>query len=417
LWRFAPIPEHILRGDGKIDVTLSGTVAKPVLRGSMTLNDGFYESLEYGTVLKSLDLAVGFDGQRARINRLSATDGEKGKVEGTGEIAFDAEAGFPFDATLTLTELTAVRRDDVQASASGKIGASGSMKKATVTSKLTTDLVEIRVLDRLPPEVATLDVVEVGRSGKERTEEKPEQPVTADIDLDIEVEMPRRVFVRGRGIDSEWKGNIKVTGPAGAPLIGGYLSLVRGTITVVGKTFRMESGNVVLPDRADAEPELSLTATYTGQSLTVTANVDGPLTKPSISLTSSPALPQDEIVSRVLFDKSTSKLSAYEAAQLGLAIAELSGKGGGGGIMDFARKTLGVDVLQVESVETEAGSKPVVGAGKYVTDDVYVGVKQGASPESSSVGVEVEVTPNIFLESDVRRSGQSDVGVKFKYDY
>jgi translocation and assembly module TamB len=149
----------------------------------------------------------------------------------------------------------------------------------------------------------------------------------------------------------------------------------------------------------------------------VTANVDGPLTKPSISLTSSPALPQDEIVSRVLFDKSTSKLSAYEAAQLGLAIAELSGKGGGGGIMDFARKTLGVDVLQVESVETEAGSKPVVGAGKYVTDDVYVGVKQGASPESSSVGVEVEVTPNIFLESDVRRSGQSDVGVKFKYDY
>lgn len=417
LWRFAPLPEHLMRGEGKIDVTLSGTLAKPDLRGAMTLTDGYYESLEYGTVLKPLDLAIDFDGQRAKITRLSAGDGGTGKLDGKGEIAFDAEAGFPFDLALTLKELTAVRRDDVQASASGSLSISGSTKKAKLESKLTTDQVEIRVLDRLPPEVANLDVVEIGRFGKDRTREKPERPVTADIDLAIDVEMPRRVFVRGRGIDSEWKGNIKVTGPASDPRIGGYVTLVRGIITVVGKTFQMESGTVVLPDRANAEPELSLKATYTGRSIAVTANVDGPVSKPTITLSSSPSLPQDEIVSRVLFDKSTSKLSAYEAAQLALAVAELSGKGGAGGIMDFARKTLGVDVLQVESVETEKGSQPVVGAGKYVTDDVYVGVKQGATAESSSVGVEVELTPHISVESDVRRDGQSDVGVKFKYDY
>jgi translocation and assembly module TamB len=417
LWRFAPLPEHLMRGEGKIDVTLSGTMAKPDLRGSMTLSDGYYESLEYGTVLRPLDLAIDFDGRRAKITRLSAGDGGTGKLDGKGEIAFDAEAGFPFDLALTLKALTAVRRDDVQASVSGNLSISGSTKKAKLESKLTTDEVEIRVLDRLPPEVATLDVVEIGRFGKDRTRVKPERPVTADIDLAIDVEMPRRVFVRGRGIDSEWKGNLKVTGPASDPRIGGYVTLVRGIITVVGKTFQMESGTVVLPDRANAEPELSLKATYTGRSIAVTANVDGPVSKPTITLSSSPSLPQDEIVSRVLFDKSTSKLSPYEAAQLALAVAELSGKGGAGGIMDLVRKTLGVDVLQVESVETEKGSQPVVGAGKYVTDDVYVGVKQGATPESSSVGVEVELTPHISVGSDVRRDGQSDVGVKFKYDY
>ena len=380
LWRFAPLPEHLFRGAGKIDVTLSGTVATPDLRGTMTLTDGFYESLEYGTVLRPLDLEIAFDGRRARITRLSAGDGDAGKLDGKGEIAFDAEAGFPFDLALTLKELTAVRRDDVQASASGDLSVGGSMKEAKIASKLTTDLVEIRVLDRMPPEVVILDVIEVGRFGQEPTRGKPEKPITADIDLAIDVEMPRRVFVRGRGIDSEWKGNLKVTGPASDPRVGGYLALVRGQLTVVGKTFQMDSGNVVLPDRPNAEPELSLTASHTGRSLTVKAQVEGPVSKPKITLSSSPSLPQDEIVSRVLFDKSTSKLSPYEAAQLGFAIAELSGKGGAGGVMDFARKTLGVDVLQVQSVETAKGSEAVVGAGKYLTEDVYLGVKQGATP-------------------------------------
>lgn len=417
LWRFSPLTEHLLRGNGKIDLALSGTAAKPNLQGSLVLDQGYYESLEFGTVLKPLNLTVEFDGQAARITRLDAGDGSGGKVDGKGSFSFDTDAGFPFDLSLKLAALTAVRRDDVQASASGDFSVAGSMKEAKVESKLTTDRVEVRVLDRLPPEVATLDVVEIGRLGKVEKKKDEPSPLADNIELAIDVEMPRRVFVRGRGIDSEWKGNLKVTGPASAPVVAGYVALVRGQLTVVGKTFQMESGTVVLPDRANEEPTLSLVATYSGRNLTVRAQVEGPVSKPTITLSSVPSVPQDEIVSQILFDKSSSKLSAFEAAQLALALAELAGKGGSGGVLDFARKTLGVDVLQIESVDTGDGAKPVVGAGKYITDDVYVGVKQGASPESTSVGVEVEVTPNIFLESDVRRSGESDVGVKFKYDY
>ena len=86
--------------------------------------------------------------------------------------------------------------------------------------------------------------------------------------------------------------------------------------------------------------------------------------------------------------------------------------------MEFARKTLGVDVLRLETTRTSSGDEAAaVRAGKYVTDDVYVGVKQGATTESGTVGVEVEVTPNIVVESEVRRSGESDTSVKFKLDY
>jgi autotransporter translocation and assembly factor TamB len=420
LWRFVPLSEHLLRGPGKVDIKLVGTLAQPALEGSVSLARGYYESLEFGTVLRALNLDIAFEGRQLRIARLTANDGGEGKLVGSGQVALDPDGGFPFDLSARLDKLTVIRRDDVQASASGTAKLNGSASKAKIQSDITTDQVEIRVLDRLPPEVASLDVVEIGRGGKlppPRKTEAAVAPTPFDLELGIQIAMPRRVFVRGRGIDSEWKGNIRVGGTANKPAIAGYLALVRGQMTVVGKTFHLEDGSVFLPETGEGEPEISVSAVYSARDLTVRAEVEGPVSTPEVTLTSTPAMPKEEIVSHVLFNKSSSNLSVYEAAQLGLALAELTGQGGGGGVMDFVRKTIGVDSLQIESTETSKGTVPVVGAGKYLTDDVYVGVKQGATPESSSVGVEVEVLPNISVESEVRRSGASDVGVKFKLDY
>jgi autotransporter translocation and assembly factor TamB len=418
LWRFVPLSEHLLRGPGKIDVRLVGTLAEPALEGSVSLSNGYYESLEFGTVLRALNLDTAFDGRQRRVARLRASDGGEGKLVGSGKVALDPGAGFPFDLSARLDKLTAIRRDDVEASASGTVTLSGSTRKAGIRSEITTDQVEIRVLDRLPPEVATLDVVEVGHGGKlppARKSEAASPPL--DLDLGIDIAMPRRVFVRGRGIDSEWKGNIKVGGTASKPTVAGYLALVRGQMTVVGKTFYLDSGSLFLPDTGGDEPEILVSAVHSARDLTVRAQVEGPVSTPTITLSSTPALPQEEIVSHILFGKSATKLIVYEAAQLALALSELTGSGGGGGVLDFVRKTIGVDSLQIESTETATGTVPVVGAGKYLTEDVYVGVKQGATPDSSSIGVEVEVLPNVSVESEVRRSGASDVGVKFKLDY
>ena len=83
---------------------------------------------------------------------------------------------------------------------------------------------------------------------------------------------------------------------------------------------------------------------------------------------------------------------------------------------DFARDLIGVDVLDVGTTDGPAGGAEV-SAGKYITDEVFVGVKQGTTPGSSAVEVEVELTPNISLNGDVGSAGQSDIGVQFKWDY
>jgi len=414
LTAFAPMPDHRLSGDGTIDLSLVGTLAQPAVDGTVAITNGRYESLEYGTMLQNFELAASVTRDKVTLSRLSASDGTKGKVTGQGGLSIDPERGFPFDFGIALEQFRAVHRDDVTALLGGPITLNGALDAPRIKARLTTETVEINLATELPASVATLDVVEIRDGVVQQDPEKEEQAAAVDAELDIVVDMPRRVFVRGRGLDSEWAGRITVEGSSADPKISGNVDLVRGQLSLVGKVFRLDKGRVTLPASANSEPSLDVTAIHKGRALTVTARMSGPLSKPELDLTSSPEVPRDEIISRVLFDKSASELTPGEAAQLALAIRDLTGKGGGMDVLGFVRRTMGVDVLRVNTTED---GRAAVEAGRYLTDDVYLGVSQGADPESSSAGVEVELTPNITIESEVTRSGANKSGVRFQLDY
>lgn len=418
VWPYLPLDMHRLAGDSSVDIRLAGTVGTPQVDGKVTLVKGRYENLLSGTVLGDLTIDVVLAGDRVKIEQFSATDGGKGSMEITGGATVDPKQGFPFDVRTTLNDFTLMRRDDVIAAASADITLSGTAEKSKVAGTVTTTGVEIQLIDQLPPTVVELDVTEINGPAGTRVVSADRRAAgpTPRVDLDVLVQMPRRVFVRGRGLDSEWGGTIKVSGTAAEPKADGKLDLVRGQVSVVGKTFKLDSGSVTLPPGDEISPEIDVVAIHSGDSLETTVRIAGPVANPEITFSSVPDLPQDEIIAKMLFNKSAAGLSPIEAVQLAAALAELTG-GGGGGVMDFARKTLGVDVLRVESDGTGSDASPALNVGKYVTDGVYVGVKQGITPESSSVGVEVEITPNISVDSNVRQNGASETGVKFKLDY
>ena len=131
----------------------------------------------------------------------------------------------------------------------------------------------------------------------------------------------------------------------------------------------------------------------------------GPVSAPKLTLTSSPAVPQDEILARVLFGRGLGQITAGEGLQVAAAAANLAG--GGFDVLDKVRGGLGLDRLGFGSVAnrlTGSTPKPVAGgaatgaaltAGKYVADGVYVGASQGLTPGSSKAVVEIEVLPRV----------------------
>jgi translocation and assembly module TamB len=149
--------------------------------------------------------------------------------------------------------------------------------------------------------------------------------------------------------------------------------------------------------------------------MTAEVKVSGPATLPSITLSSSPPYPSDEILARLLFGKSLETLTPLQALQLAQAVRTLAG-GGGLDVFGKTRKLLGMDQLELMQSDEDEG-EAAIRAGKYINDRIYFQVEQGVGSASSKASVEVELSPNLSLETEIGADSGGGVGVKWRWDY
>jgi translocation and assembly module TamB len=159
-------------------------------------------------------------------------------------------------------------------------------------------------------------------------------------------------------------------------------------------------------------PELDLLAQTQAADITAYIAVTGPAVKPTFAFTSDPSLPQDEILSRVLFQKPSGNLSAVQALQLANAAASLAG---GGDSFERLRKTLGVDSLDVSSSST--GNGAAVGVTRAINDRISVGVRTSSKPQDNGVSLDIDVTRHIRVQGGVDAGGGSSAGVGAQWEY
>ena len=102
----------------------------------------------------------------------------------------------------------------------------------------------------------------------------------------------------------------------------------------------------------------------TRRGLTARISVTGPAAHPAFAISSNPSLPEDEILSRVLFQRSSGSLSPFQALELANAVGTLSGQADA---FESMRKSLGVDSLDIS---TSATGDPLVSATHAINDRV-----------------------------------------------
>ena len=414
------------RAAGKVDLALAltGTVEQPEVAGRLALANGTYENGTAGAVVRDFAVELVGDRRQVTLQRFSGNDGGAGTISGTGTVAIDPAAGFPHAMAFNFRNFTVVRREEGEVPVDGELTLTGSVDSLRLAGELTVPKAELRLPDSLPPEVVTLDVVEVGgargtaagEDGSARTVAEAGAPDQAlALDLDMVIVMPGQVFVRGRGLTSEWRGRLAITGPAAEPLITGALELVRGSFDLLGKTLDLTQGSVRFDEDVANDPAIAALATADLADAVARIEISGRASAPEVRLASDPPLPEDEILARLLFGTQVGALTPLQAVQLANGLATLSGTGGAG-IIDTVRSALGADILEVRSTgeDATAGS---VRAGKYLTRDVMISVEQGTAQGSGKATLEVEVNKNITVETDVGADSQSSIGVNIKTDY
>ena len=191
------------------------------------------------------------------------------------------------------------------------------------------------------------------------------------VRLDVNVSAPNRMFVRGRGLDAELGGSVRLTGPiTGIQPVGGF-RLIRGRLSILGQRITFDEGTVSLV--GDLDPFLDFVARSSGSDITVFITVRGRVSDLDITFSSQPELPQDEVLARLIFNRGINELSAFQIAQLAAAAAELAG-GSNSSLLGSLRAATGLDDLDVV---TDSQGNAAVRAGRYIQDNVYLGVEAG----------------------------------------
>ena len=398
-----------------VDASVSGTAHAPQIRGVVRLIDGDLRDYTQGVHLDHIDARLVGGRGVLRIETMTARAGP-GQLSAKGTIGL-LQHDIPVHISLTAHHIQPITNDILTANLDTDMLVAGTLRKRIdVTGKIHVNHASITVPNGFPPSVATLHVVRPGR---------PAQPVAAAtsklvIGLGITLDAPAAIFVHGRGLNAQLGGQLKVGGTSASPQVSGGFSMVRGIFTLAGTNLNFKTGRVSFNGqglKGGIDPSLDFvaqsTVTYNGPT-TVTLHVTGFADSPKISLSSSPPLPQDDLLGLLLFGKPASQLSAVELAETGAALASLSGigpTGGSGGSkwnpLTWIKKGLGLNTLSVGSAAPPTGaaagggtqtSGASITAGKYVSNRVYLAATQ-TTYGTSQVQVDIDLSRYLKLET------------------
>ncbi|TAJ39808.1 MAG: hypothetical protein EPO67_00650 [Reyranella sp.] len=433
---FAPILGNDIRGvTGRLRPAVTVTVdgARITGTGAIDFEGGNVALPESGLRLSNGQGRFVLQDDTVQIQRLAFQAGT-GSVNVSGSLRLDATQGIVPALDVAAQRALLVSRPDLVATISAQLKVTGATTSAIeIAGPVTIDRAEIAVGGVQSADYPMVAVREINKPGvppakappsAKQPARKPPPPGATPIRLALEVRAPQAVFVRGRGLDAEMGGTIKVSGSPFAPQAIGGLTVRRGAFSLGGRRLNFSKGIVTLDNLDAIDPRLDFLATTSAGSATIGVAITGTSRAPALAITSSPAMPPDEAMALLIFGKPASQLGASELLQVAAAVGELTGKSPGDGVLSRLRKGLGLDQLSVGSSSSKKGEPTgnaaesvSLEAGRYVAPGVYVGAKQGAAGNSSRGVVQIEVLDNIKLEGDIGADSRGRVGVKTEWDY
>jgi translocation and assembly module TamB len=412
-----------------LNATVSGTARSPEVAGTIDVTHGDLRDYAQGAHLSDITAHLAASQGVLRIVSLSAR-ASPGELSMTGTVGV-LQPQMPVDVQLTAKNAQPITSDLLTSNLSGALKLHGTLReRMEVSGRIDLNRTVVGIPNALPSDIAVLDVRRPGQAPA------PPSEHNLVIGLDLELHAAREVLVQGRGLNAELGGDLHIDGTTASPHVSGGFDLVRGTFTLASTQLIFTKGTVSF-NGAGLKQKIDPTLDFTAESNdgVATLHITGLADAPQFELSSSPPLPQDELLARLLFGESASQLTALQLAQIGVALASLSGVGGSGpNPLAKVQKALGLDRLSVGGA-TNPGAAPgtqstgaAVEAGRYVSNRVFVGATQSTTG-FSQVEVDVDLTKHLKLQTRLgngtattqgttpENDPGSSVGVAYQFEY
>lgn len=410
-----------LNGNANFDLKIGGSAARPAISGRITTANSQFIAIRQNLVVDKVAATVNLSGQTATIAALSGDLQGGGRISGSGTVGFAPGSGLPADLRIKLDRAVYADGRVVVAKVSGDLTVTGPLERGPLLGgTIRLRRADITIPERLPATLANANVkhknapADVARQSAEiraDTTAAADKNKASGLRLDLRIIAPRQIFVRGRGLDAELGGEVRVSGSTNAPAVSGGFKMNRGRLAIIGKRLDFTTGEITFG--GGLVPYLNMVASTTVNARTLNVNVTGLANDPAFSFTSSPALPQDEVLAQLIFGRESSSLSPFQIAQLADAVATLSG-GQRTSLFNKLRQGLGVDDL---NVGTDENGGAQVTAGKYINRRTYLEVMQGEDPSKSGVAINLDIGKGVKLRGQATQDGGTATGIFFEKEY
>ncbi|MFD1508110.1 translocation/assembly module TamB domain-containing protein [Lacimonas salitolerans] len=416
----ARLSPRAVNGIATYDLRLSGPLALSSLSGRIETSDARFALPNLALALEAINARIDLSGGQARIEA-GTNVSSGGRLQVTGTTGLSA----PFNADLAvqaqnlglrqarLFETTADGTITLRGPLTGGARIAGVIDLGPAELRIPAssgasfaDLPGLRHVNE-PAEVRRVrqwaGLVEQPGDGR-RAARGPAFPI------DLTIRAPSRIFVRGRGLDAELGGQLRLLGTTADLVPQGRFELVRGRFDILGQRLVLDEGFVNLQGSFD--PYLRFSATTQTTNASVTLGLEGLASAPELLLSSVPSLPEDEILSLLLFGRDLTEISPLQALRLANALRTLSGRGGAG-LTGQLRESLSLDDLDVS---TDADGTVQARAGKYLSENIYSDVVVNGTGETE-INLNLEVSPSVTVRGRLRSDGDTGIGVYFERDY
>ncbi|MCA0902798.1 translocation/assembly module TamB domain-containing protein [Qipengyuania aquimaris] len=423
LWRLAAIDAFDLTGPVSIAANATGSLAEPRVRGTVNSESLRVRSSLSGTDIRDVELRGTFAGSLLRLRSFAGTTANGGRVSGSGTVdleglgervegrfveirgpSLDLRAAADNAQLLDANGLSATITGPLRIVSNGLGGTiAGRVRVNRASWKLGTASDDLRL-----PRISTR---EVNLPADRRRRVAASRPWRYLIDARAD----SRIDVDGMGLDSEWSADIILRGTTDDPRIGGTAEVVRGDYTFAGTRFELTRGEIDFDENVPVDPRLDIRAETEANGVNVIVTITGSATQPEVAFNSDPALPEEEILARLLFGGSITSLSATDALQLGAAVASLRG-GGGMDPINQLRSAIGLDRLRIVGADAALGRGTGVALGKNIGRRFYVEIITDGRGYSATQ-LEFRVTSWLSLLASVSTIGRDSVVAEVSRDY
>lgn len=408
IFDFIDLSSQELKGHVTSQLYFSNTLSEPKLSGSLTWKEGAYENYNLGTSLKEVHGHFSAKNQTLNLADLTAIGPDRGTFSLSGNLELNPREHFPFRFHADLEELRGVDFDTISAHLTGPLTFEGNASGMNISGKLKCTAADVKIPDRLPVDIPDLSIHFV--NPPPLLDQPPEVKTGFPVKYDIKFKGEDHVIVRGRGLNSEWRGKTHILGEGAIFTAGGALSLIKGEFVFSGKSFSLTQGEITFSEDG---AQINLSGNLAMPDLTITAVLSGPLSAPELTFQSIPQLPTSSILARIIFNKDISEITPFQAISLAQMIVTLSGDSGPN-LLEKIRSSLGVDRFNIVS----AGTSPediAIQIGKYLMQGVMVTFSQSA--HSSQIIVEVELKSGFIFQAETQEEEEGKFSLKWNHNY